>query len=542
MTNVECRMTNRKSSFVNRKSSLVIALLVPMLLLASGFATDGDTSVLALAQDSVRKDFRDALTDAGTNWRELATAVERADAPYRPEAVWLICQMPHLDRLEMTSPIMLEHLVYAHKATTAFRYPVPESLFRDYILTYRIADEPVTAWRKLLFDRFAPMTRNVLSPEQAARIVNQWLSRSLKLDEKGFFGPMQSPELTLSSRRGTPEEIAVLATAILKTLGVPSRRVKVPWLGGQDGDASWVEVFSQGRWLPLYPLQASAFGNASWTERKYGRNVTIAVATSAFDQQLVTEHYTGSGIVKLHLTAAGSPLSKFESFSFNVFNSGAWRQLDELNTVSDSLGNYECVLGDGNYLVTCGMRDPKGNPWIMNREITMNSGDTIRLDLDLTPPMTRLPYPVLDAPMLEHDFPNLQGGVSSPSEVKGKTGLVFFFNPDDSLAARVALMAESLYQAFKDKGFTVLGIGLGDADRVRQFRDAHKLSFDVVFAFDAGLSPQPSSIAPLLGLPYVLPMPVLKLLDKEGKVVLTETEPDAARLAALRNAITDLLK
>jgi hypothetical protein len=549
------RQTTKQLPTANRQVDCLVTWLFAWLLgylavgclPAAGFLADRDTSVLSLAPDSLRKDFQDALTDAGTNWRELATAVERADAPYRQEAIWLIRQMPHLDRLEMTSPILLEHIAYAHKTTTAFRYAVPESLFRDYILTYRIADEPVTAWRKLLFDRFAPMTRNALSPEQAARIVNQWLSRNLKPCERGFFGPMQSPELTLSSGRGTPEEIAVLATAILKTLGVPSRRVKVPWLGEQDGDASWVEVFSQGRWLPLYPLQARAFGDTSWTERKYPRNVTIAVATSALDQRLVTEHYTTSGLVKLHLTAAGIPLLKFENFSFNVFNTGAWRQLDELNTVTDSLGNFQCVLGDGNYLVTCGTRDPKGNPWIVNREITVKPGDTIRLAVDLTPPMTRPLYPVLDDSLLQYDFPNLRGGISSPSELKGKTGLVFFFKPGDSLAARVASMAESLCQSFKDRGFAVLGIGLerplgycGNVSLSRsesphklnvwQLRDSLKLSFDIAFA--------PNSPAPY----SLLSTPSLVLLDKEGKVVLTETEPDAARLAALRNAVVDLLK
>ncbi len=520
----------------------LLALLVPMLLLASGFAADGDTSVLALAPDSLRQDFRNALTDAGTNWRELATAVERADAPYRPEAVWLICQMPHLDRLEMTSPIMLEHVVYAHKATTAFRYPVPESLFRDYILTYRIADEPVTAWRKLLFDRFAPLTRNAMTPEQAARIVNQWLSRNLKTSEKGFFGPMQSPELTLSSGRGTPEEIAVLATAILKTLGVPSRRVKVPWLGGQDGDASWVEVFSQGRWLPLYSLQARAFGDTTWIERNHLHNVTIAVATSAFDQQLVTERYTQHGSFNLHLKAAGKPLSKFENFSFNVFNSGAWRQLDELNTVTDSSGDFQCVLGDGEYLLTCGIRDPNGNPWITNREFTMIRGAEVTLNLDLTPPLTLNPHPVFDDPLLGHDFPNLNGGISSASELKGRTALVLFFNPEDLLALRAAATAETLYQSYKDKGFAVLAVGIGSPDSVRAFRTRHGLSFDVAFAYDPRLEFEQASIAPLLGLPYVLPMPVLKLLDKEGRVVLTESAPDAQKLAALRNAVADLLK
>jgi len=523
-------------------SRIGLLALLPVVLSAQDFDTTPDTSVLALTQDSLRKEFRNALTDAGTNWRELASAVEQTEAPQRGEAVWLILQMPHLDRLEMTADILLEHIAYAHRAETAFRYPVPESLFRDYILAYRIADEPVTSWRRLLFNRFAPLTAKAGTPEQAARIINQWLSRNIRTSEKGFFGPMKSPELTLSSRNGTTEEIAVLATATLKVLGIPSRRVKVPWLGEQDGDASWVEVFNQGRWLPMYPLDARAFGDTSRSDRRHPHNVTIVVATSAFNQSLVTERYTEHGRVKVRLTSAGIPLTRFENFSFNTFNFGAWRPLDELNTVTDSLGNYECVLGDGDYLFAAGTRDPKGNPWIVNRELRVAPGDTLSLEFDLTAPMTCQPYPLFDDPLLQHDFPNLAGGISSPSELKGKTGLVFFFKPGDSLAARTAVFADSLYRVFKDKGFALLGVGIGTADSVRAFRDANRLSFDLAFARDPELDHQPSSITALLGLPYVTVMPVLKLVGKDGVVIATESKPDAARLAALATQTAGLLK
>jgi peroxiredoxin len=524
-------------------SRIVFFALLPAIALAQNFEAQSDTSVLALASDSLRQDFRSALIDAGTNWHELADAVQQAGPQYRTEAVWLILQMPHLDRLEMTSAILLEHIDYAHRTLSAFRYPVPESLFQNYILTYRIADEPVTAWRRLLFDRFAPMTQSATTPEQAARLINQWLARNLKTIEKGFFGPMKSPELALDSRNGTIEEIAVLATAILKTLGIPSRRVKVPWLGEQDGDASWVEVYSQGRWLPLYPLESKAFGDTSWVERQHPHNVTIAVATSAFDQNLVTEHYTGSGRVKLHLSSAGIPLSRFENFSFNTFNYGAWRPLDELNTITDSFGNYECVLGDGDYLLTFGVRDPDGNPWIVNRGFSVKPGDSVRLSPDLSPQVARMPHPALDDPLLQHDYPNLNGGISSASELRGRVGFVIFFNPGDSAALRSAMFAESLYQSFKDKGFAVLGIGLDGAYEVRQFRTAGKLSFDVAFfPSDVQRSFLPTSIAPLLGLPYVVPMPCLKLVGKDGIVVSTEFEPDPARLAALGQQVAGLLK
>jgi hypothetical protein len=452
---------------------------MPGLLLAATFAPEKDSALLALAPDYLRTSFSDALLDAGANWSELAEAVTQVKPEYRTEAIWLLLKMPHLDRLEMTRDILLEHIEYAHKSQTAFRYAVSDTLFRDYILAYRIAEEPVTPWRRKLFDQFAPLARDAPFPKQAARSVNEWLARNLRRESKGFFGPMKSPELTLLSHQGTQEEIAVLASAILKSLGIASRRAKVPWLGEQDGDTSWVEVYSDGQWLPFYPLDAQSFGDFHAVERRHPHNLTIVVASTAFSQALVTENYTPAGVVRVHLTAAGQPLEAFEWFSFNTFSLGGWRALDELNTVTDSQGSYRCVLGDGRYLLTGGMRDPNGNPFVVNRFIEVKAGETLALDLDLTPPPTQTPETL--AGMSVWNLPNLSGGISSIATLRGKSGLVLFLDaatPDCSLAA---VTAEKLYQEYKDKDFAVLGIGVDRPDRLRSLAQRCRATFPIAF-------------------------------------------------------------
>jgi hypothetical protein len=370
---------------------LLCLLSLALCVAAQPFASPQDSSLLALAPDSLRPAFGEALADAGQNWPELAFAVATTPFERRAEVVWLINSMPHLDRLEMTRTVLLEHVEYAHIGAPAFKYRAPDSLFRDYILTYRISDEPVTAWRKLLYDRFAPMVGSAKTPADAAQIVNRWLAENVHSAKRGFFGPMKSPELVLSSGAGTNEEIAVLAAAILKSVGIPSRRVKVPWLGAQDYDASWLEVYSDGSWLPCYPLVPAAFGDFGWLEHEHRDNITIAVATSAFGQQLVTSSYTTGARVRVHLTASGVPLPKFESFAFSVFNTGAWRPLDELNTVTDSSGDFECFLGNGHYLLAAGQRDPRGDPYVVTQELKVDSDQPVDIGLDLTLPPTAAP-------------------------------------------------------------------------------------------------------------------------------------------------------
>jgi len=370
---------------------LSILLPLAMSAVAQPFASPSDSSLLALAPDSLRPAFDSALLDAGQNWPELAFAVATAPPELQTEVVWLINSMPHLDRLEMTRAVLLEHIEYAHIAAAAFKYRSPDSLFRDYILTYRISDEPVTAWRKLLYGRFAPMVESSRTPADAAHIVNRWLARNIHSARRGFFGPMKSPELVLSSGSGTTEEIAVLAAAILKSVGVPSRRVRIPWLGAQDNDASWLEVWSGGEWLPCYPLKPTAFGDFGWLERGHPDNVTIAVVTSAFDQRFVTPSYTAGARVRVRLAASGAPLPGFENLAFETFNAGAWRPLDELNTVTDSSGTFACFLGNGRYLLAAGQRDPRGDPYVVTRELKVESNRPMDIELDLTLPRAEAP-------------------------------------------------------------------------------------------------------------------------------------------------------
>jgi peroxiredoxin len=513
----------------------MLACLLAMALSATAqpFASPQDSALLALAPDSLRPAFKEALAYAGRNWTELAFAVATAPPEQRAEAVWLINSMPHLDRLELTRAVLLEHIEYAHIAETAFKYRAPDSLFRDYILTYRISDEPVTAWRKLLFDRFSPAARKSKSAADAARVVSRWLADSVHTVKRGFLGPMKSPELVLSSRSGTNEETAVLAAAILKSLGIPCRRVKVPWLGAEDNDASWLEVYSDGKWLPCYPLEPKAFGDFGWLERVHDDNVTIAVATSAFDQRLVTESYTPGAQVRVRVTACGVPLPRFENFAFSVFNAGAWRPLDELNTVTDSLGEFECFLGNGRYLLVAGQRDPRGDPYVVTRELAVESGKNLDILLDLTAPATLVP-PYAKTPDFTQVLPNTAGTISSSLPPKGKPGVIIRFDPALPVSLSAFRAVQRLHEKYEKKGLLVQAIALSEPDVARAFARKNGLSFPVA----CEPRPKPRTLDALNPENYG----VVIAFDKTGTVTFRKARPRPNDIRELNRIVATLLK
>ncbi len=140
-------------------------------------AAHGD--VLLLAPRESRDEFGLSLADAGRNWTELADAVRELDGEEREACVRLVNGMPHLDRLEMTAETLLEHVEYAYRVRTEMPYTVPDAMHEPYILTYRVEEEPVDAWRAELWERFAPLAESEQTIEATAMAVNRELAATV---------------------------------------------------------------------------------------------------------------------------------------------------------------------------------------------------------------------------------------------------------------------------------------------------------------------------------------------------------------------------
>ena len=346
-------------------------------------AEHGD--VLELVEPDLRGGFSSALEDAGRNWRELSEAVGRLEDEERDACVWLIEGMPHLDRLEMSAETLVEHVEYAFVTLTDMPYVVPEDMFRPYILTYRIEEEPVEPWRRQLYERFGPLARQQADVRQAARSINREIADLVSEREREFFGPRQSPLLTLRSKRGTETDISVLACAAMKAVGIPSRQTGIAALGAEDGGTSWIEIFDGDEWAPLYPLEPDAFGDTSYLERENWNNVSVVETRTAFERSLVTESYTETGTVELSFVEDGRPAAGFEHFSISVLNKGALVPLDALEAVADEEGLFEATLGDGEYVVEAGVRDAGGNAFVMIRPLVIPPGVSRSLAFDVSP-------------------------------------------------------------------------------------------------------------------------------------------------------------
>jgi hypothetical protein len=360
---------------------VLAALLCIVSLSSSAPGQDSPWSpdALELVAAARRDALASALDDAGANAPELVAALEALEGERREAALQLIEGMPHLDRLEMKAATLVEHVELAFEAGAG----QPDSLFEPYVLTYRIDQEPVEAWRGPLHKRWSGDT-----PESVARAINAGIAAGIVERDRGFFGPVQPPLFTLSAGSGTETEIAVLATAALRAAGIPARRVRVPAMGEQEGSFSWIEFHDGASWRPMYPLEPGAFGDEGRVERGAQRNVTIVEASSGFGTALVTGRYTPTAVLDLLFLSNGEPAGGFEHFSVSVLNDGALVPLDALEAVTDERGRFAATLGDGRYIVAAGVRDAEGDPLVKMLEVDLEPDERREIVLDVSPDQT----------------------------------------------------------------------------------------------------------------------------------------------------------
>ncbi len=406
-----------------------------------------------IAPDSLRESLFETYSDALGNWRELADFVSSYEGEPLLDAIWLVNTMPHLDRLLATKRILSEHLDFAYRARDNAAWPVPDSMFRPYILAYRLSYEPVTPWRKLFYDEFSAKAFEAGNPRDAAKMVNRWVAENIDTSGYDFFGGMQSPDMTFRRRKGSRREISALTNAILKSLGIPTRNATIRTIRGEGRGMSWVEIFDadSGEWVPLYPRKPEHFGDFGYPAREHPGKITVVTVVAGFEMNLVTSDYAETGYLKAHFTKGGKPAGAWGHFSVCVFGNGAYWPLDEIGAEADSAGDFEIELGTGDYALQCGMRDRTGSVWVQTVPIKIQKGDTIDLQVAVDAPEY-----IEASSRKAGEFPvftlnDLSGNPFSYNQIKGKKPIVlFFFDPKSEPSIRARSAIDEIAKSYAD--------------------------------------------------------------------------------------------
>ena len=114
----------------------------------------------------------------------------------------------------------------------------------------------VTSGDSLVRSRAQTVTRGVVDPWEKAQRINQWVFRSIPDKDKNFKVAFADASKVIRNLAGDCTEHAVLAAAMCRAVGVPSRVViGLIYVDGLEGFGyhMWNEVYVNKRWVALDP-------------------------------------------------------------------------------------------------------------------------------------------------------------------------------------------------------------------------------------------------------------------------------------------------
>jgi len=405
-------------------------------------------------------DLYESLKDGCGNWKNLAAVFDELPSEFHDDAIWLINKMEHLDRLLMEKEILIEHIIYSRKIEEFVDYKIPDSLYRPFILTYRVSYEPITMWRRLLMAHFLPMLQNRDDIFGIASYVNRWVADSLSEVEYNFFGGMQAPDMTLRRKKGTASEISAFTCSVLKSLGIPARTAYMEAQGFHSDGRSWLEFYDGTRWLPIFTDKPDKIGDYKYLEEFSDHNVTFAFARGGFSIEEVTEKYSDVGIIKVRFFLRDEPAVGFRNFSVEVINNGAIVPLDYAGGESDSLGIFIGQLGDGDYLLTVGLRDHLGNPNVKLHAFHIAPNETTYLELEVTPP-TRIAKVAQKATWQKTVLQNKDGEKTADYLHNDRINIIFIFDRHGEPSLRMMKLMNQFSE--KNKELRLSGISVNES-------------------------------------------------------------------------------
>lgn len=205
-------------------------------------------------QQGVPKEWQvalEAVVESSERGDELRTLLESVDKSQRKDMAYLIINMPDQDRETIDLELLKENVAYANIARERFQWAqqLPEEVYLCDVLPYAVVDEVRDAWRKELYELFAPEVEGCATMYDAICAVNANIPRLTgvhynTLREKTNQSPSESMRQGMASCTG----LSILLVDAYRAVGIPARFVGTASWHDNRGNHSWTEVWLDGEW------------------------------------------------------------------------------------------------------------------------------------------------------------------------------------------------------------------------------------------------------------------------------------------------------
>lgn len=197
------------------------------------------------------KPIKNALANAGNNRKELEKVLQELPQEMKEGAAFLISYMPKNDLRVIKSDLLLHNIKKAYQARSTFSWAkeIPDSIFLNEVLPYRVFSEDLDDWRGDFYDRFSKYVTNSKTMREAIAVINKNIRDEVKVDyntqrKKADQNPSESIGQGMASCTG----LSILLIDALRSVGIPARIAGTPNWHDNRGNHSWVEVWIEGKW------------------------------------------------------------------------------------------------------------------------------------------------------------------------------------------------------------------------------------------------------------------------------------------------------
>lgn len=149
---------------------------------------------------------------------------------------------------------------------------IPEELFFNYVLHYRINNEKLEDCRPFFYDALWERLQGK-DMKEAALEVNLWCAEHVTYqatDQR-----TASPLAVLRSSYGRCGEESTLVVTAMRSVGIPARQVYTPRWAHCDDNHAWVEVWCDGEWYYLGACEPEPVLNRGWFNNASARAMLV---------------------------------------------------------------------------------------------------------------------------------------------------------------------------------------------------------------------------------------------------------------------------
>ena len=193
----------------------------------------------------------DKAIDSSSRPDELRSMLSELPENQREDMEFLIINMLDSDRDEMSLDLLKENVEYATMVREKYEWAkaLPKEVYQHDVLPFHVVDEVRDAWRKELYEMFAPAVDTCKTMYDAVCAVNANIPQLTGVHyntkrEKTNQSPRESMRQGMASCTG----LAILLVDAYRAVGIPARFAGTASWHDNRGNHSWTEVWVDGEW------------------------------------------------------------------------------------------------------------------------------------------------------------------------------------------------------------------------------------------------------------------------------------------------------